>query len=70
MFINEKIRRAFICIGNHMGFKCHLGIFARATGKVIVRAIFMPVVSAIIPELNENTCDHIYTSRHGMVERG
>ena len=45
------------------GFEWNLGI-ARVTGKVIAGAIasailIMPVVSAIIPKLYENSCDYI-----------
>ncbi len=37
-----------------------MGIIARVTGRVIARAIasaILPVVSAIIPELDDNSCD-------------
>ncbi len=37
-----------------------MGIIVRATGRVIARAIasaILPVVSAIIPKLDENLCD-------------
>ena len=37
--IPQVVLLRFISIGNHVGFECSLGIIARATGKVIARAI-------------------------------